>query len=490
MYQTKRNGNLELLSYKRTTCFFAIIFLCVALFANTAPSPPSNFGDANAGTAENPYLISNLANLRWLSETPDVWGEVEEDEETEEYEIISKFYFRQTANIDASETIDWNEGEGFTPIGFALVNIYEEEGEAFPFVGDFDGGNFIISNLYFSPIISYEEQLTIGLFGYTIHADISNVNLHNIEIIGGFSVGAIIGFAENSSIQNSGAIGSISGETDIVGGLAGQIVVTTIENCYSVVNIDVNSRAGTGGLVGAIIDSALSNSFFYGTIFDENDSASPSIGGITGMAMFGVIENVYVVITDASDNVYGFVADFTFSDISYSFWDNEISGIAEGFRSEIFCEITDCFGLPTAEMKIASTFISHGWDFDDVWTIDPSKNDGYPILRFMPDPIVSGTDKVTPFSPAALLHANYPNPFNPMTTISFEMIRSGAVTIDIFNIRGQKIRSLVSGMYTTGSHSVVWNGLSDNGQSVSSGVYFYQMTTGEYNTVKRMVLMK
>ena len=64
--------------------------------------------------------------------------------------------------------------------------------------------------------------------------------------------------------------------------------------------------------------------------------------------------------------------------------------------------------------------------------------------------------------------------------------------IEVYNIRGQLIRTLLDGSraFGVGEHSVVWNGRDENGRSVSSGVYFYRMTAGEYQSVKRMVLMK
>jgi tetratricopeptide (TPR) repeat protein len=85
--------------------------------------------------------------------------------------------------------------------------------------------------------------------------------------------------------------------------------------------------------------------------------------------------------------------------------------------------------------------------------------------------------------------SNYPNPFNPTTTIKFG-INSSHVTIDIFNVKGQKIRSLVDSVYPAGEHSVVWNGNDDSGRSVGSGIYFYRINAGEYNATKKMLLIK
>jgi len=104
-------------------------------------------------------------------------------------------------------------------------------------------------------------------------------------------------------------------------------------------------------------------------------------------------------------------------------------------------------------------------------------------------PYLSGSDEVTVVF-ATALHGNYPNPFNPETVISFSLGCSGAVSIDIYNVRGQKVRSLISGVYGAGVHSVVWNGADSAGRSVGSGVYFYRMVSGEYVGVRKMLLLK
>ena len=62
--------------------------------------------------------------------------------------------------------------------------------------------------------------------------------------------------------------------------------------------------------------------------------------------------------------------------------------------------------------------------------------------------------------------------------------------IDINNIKGQKVRSLVNGFYPAGEYSVIWNGHDDHGAEVSSGIYLYRMEAGEYKTVRRMLLVK
>ena len=88
------------------------------------------------------------------------------------------------------------------------------------------------------------------------------------------------------------------------------------------------------------------------------------------------------------------------------------------------------------------------------------------------------------------LHNNFPNPFNPSTTISFDVEKEGVVSIMIYNIRGQKIKTLINESYTAGEFSVKWEGKDDWDREVTSGVYFYQMTIDDYKSIKRMVLMK
>lgn len=88
------------------------------------------------------------------------------------------------------------------------------------------------------------------------------------------------------------------------------------------------------------------------------------------------------------------------------------------------------------------------------------------------------------------LKGNYPNPFNPSTTIRFGMREAGKVKIDVYNVLGQKVRTLVNDNLGAGNHSVVWNGTDDRGRNVASGIYFYRMNTGSYSSTKKMLMMK
>ena len=85
---------------------------------------------------------------------------------------------------------------------------------------------------------------------------------------------------------------------------------------------------------------------------------------------------------------------------------------------------------------------------------------------------------------------NYPNPFNPETTISYNLKKDGDVELDIYNIKGQKVKSLMKEYQKEGNHKVVWNGENESGKRVSSGVYFCKIKTKDEVITRKMTLMK
>ncbi len=86
---------------------------------------------------------------------------------------------------------------------------------------------------------------------------------------------------------------------------------------------------------------------------------------------------------------------------------------------------------------------------------------------------------------------NYPNPFNPTTTIGFELPKPVQVTLNIYNLEGQKVRTLVKGQQVPGLHTLTWNGRDDGGKKLASGTYFYEIRMGKnFKQIKRMLLLK
>jgi hypothetical protein len=92
-------------------------------------------------------------------------------------------------------------------------------------------------------------------------------------------------------------------------------------------------------------------------------------------------------------------------------------------------------------------------------------------------------------SPADVVRC-YPNPFNPTSTIAFDLEKNNAIAVDIFNISGQRVRRLAQGYYSAGSHSLVWNGENDNNQILPSGVYMIKIDLGNRVLTKKVTMMK
>ncbi|MDZ7377169.1 MAG: T9SS type A sorting domain-containing protein, partial [candidate division KSB1 bacterium] len=88
------------------------------------------------------------------------------------------------------------------------------------------------------------------------------------------------------------------------------------------------------------------------------------------------------------------------------------------------------------------------------------------------------------------LYQNYPNPFNPTTAIEFSMARPGEIRLDVYNILGQKVRTLIHGVYPAGRHRIIWDGKNDYDQLVASGVYFYRFRTDKFVRTRKCILLR
>ncbi|MCK4655328.1 MAG: T9SS type A sorting domain-containing protein, partial [Candidatus Cloacimonetes bacterium] len=113
---------------------------------------------------------------------------------------------------------------------------------------------------------------------------------------------------------------------------------------------------------------------------------------------------------------------------------------------------------------------------------------GFYILQYTGGVGIEGDNLFVPTSYS--LSQNYPNPFNPETTISFSVTQTlSFVNLEIYNIKGQKVKTVINEHYSKGTHSVVWNGKDENNKPVSSGIYFYKLKTENYEKTKKMILL-
>ncbi len=89
-----------------------------------------------------------------------------------------------------------------------------------------------------------------------------------------------------------------------------------------------------------------------------------------------------------------------------------------------------------------------------------------------------------------ILDQNFPNPFNPTTTIAFHLPHVSRITLHVFDVTGRRVRTLVNGKLPAGAHRVVWDGTDDGGRAVAGGVYFYRLQAGDFVATRKMLLIK
>ncbi len=582
---------------KYSGAILLLVMLSIGLTAQTVIEP-----SAGDGSQDNPYEIASLENLYWITASecyvPDP------DQETR----WSSHYI-QTADIDASDTINWFEEQGWNPIGYWITSLDNR-----PFTGSYNGENHSIDAIY----INRPNNDGVGLFGNVEGATIENLGLTNIDITGNNTVGSLVGAQHATTIINCYSTGSINGTgyvgyvgglvggqldnshivdsyssvsvggtgyLEFVGGLVGGQSGSVINNSYSSGSVDGDSQVG--GLVGTQVNSTINDSYSTGSV-----NGYSQVGGLAGNQFSSTISNSYSsgIVTGTESAVGGLVGMQSNSTITNSYSTVDASGEAGvggllGYQSnnstvsksnstgsvngveiigglvgvqESNCTISDSYstgsvngnsqvgglvgiqvssiindsystgsvsgqswvgGLIGAQSD-SSTFSSYwdmetsgqtssvggegrntdemtypygtatfvDWDFNDIWAedVDYDINNGYPYLT---DVTLSLEDDVIEVVESLTL-TNYPNPFNPETTIKFRISVPGNVELTVYNIKGERISKLLKEFKEAGEHSIVWDGKNDLGQPVSSGVYFYRMITPEYDRVNKMLLLK
>jgi len=246
----------------------------------------TSYYPSGSGTQNDPYQISTLNDLYWIYKHSNKWGD----------------YFEQTADIDATDTQNFDDGDGGTAEGFPPIGDHDY-GNFADFTGIYNGHGYSIDNLTIKRS-SVANNDNIGLFGYADNATFSNINLNSIDVEGNTNTGGLVGSVHNSIIENSDVSGDLLGNADACGGLAGYSYSTQITNCNSLVNVSGNGSY-IGGLVGETVSySTIDQGRSYGTITGL-DSYSDRIGGLVGVNNSSQIKNSYS-FSDVS-NQHGYI---------------------------------------------------------------------------------------------------------------------------------------------------------------------------------------
>ncbi len=186
------------------------------------------------------------------------------------------------------------------------------------------------------------------------------------------------------------------------------------------------------------------------------------------------------------------------------FWFDEDTADGETHINTKLGGDSDAVYLLNADNEVIDSFeyeydAETGLDVDDV-SIGrvPDGTNGWSFFgsdyMYMPNPgttnnLIANNEQSVP-DIAAISMTNFPNPFNPETTVSFNVPEEMNASVTVYNIRGQKIATLFNGRAEAGANSVVWNGTDESGKKVSSGIYFYKLTAGNQTQLKKMVMVK
>jgi len=553
---------------KQTKCRITVtaIWLCTAFLIFTVATTPAQAQFAGgSGTEENPWHVATLDQLQKI-------GELE----------YRRGYFIQVANIDASDTKNWNDGKGFKPISF---------------FGSFDGNGYLISNLY----INRKDEDNVGLFGILggiISAGrtgyisrtgvISRIGLDNVDISGRNYVGGLAGEKSMAKVTSSFVTGYVTGERQ-VGGLVGHFETScdgslpppdkSPDILSSYTRVEVSGTEQVGGVSGSFMQTSFT-AIYYGCGWIHDTYASGRVSG-----------------DDMAGGWVGIMDDSRFHSSNY--WNRseneDLEAVGFYFFSDMASDIIE--GLPADQMTGQNAWIfMHKLDFNQTWQL----TEGYPALRWQEpadslvppqasiltiDPrddihdfedveagsessreftlrnkgniamsgqvlleeersgafeIVSGSGpfKLDPgselmvevvFSPSEvnryqavlkirhdaanetdpldillkgreatytsatqhidvpselMLHQNYPNPFNPVTVIEYVLPESADVTLQVYDVMGRLVETLVDELKTSGKHQATWDA-----SDAASGTYIYRLQAGDVVISRKLMLI-
>jgi len=227
-----------------------------------------------------------------------------------------------------------------------------------------------------------------------------------------------------------------------------------------------------------------------GDVYMENIAAAP-----------GVMVDIPVMIENGI-NIYSFEGEIAYNTEHLQLDTLIFSDLLEGFFAEVYDDsgIVQMAGAGANSDGEEGIFallrfvVSPDYDFDStVVSLNKLRWNEGSVVEDVASMILTvqlGVDSKLVIPDKFALHQNYPNPWNPITTISYDVPTQSPVTIIIYDILGRQVRTLIEQISEPGYRSVVWDATNDRGQSVGAGVYLYRIQAGDYLQTKKMILIK
>jgi hypothetical protein len=139
--------------------------------------------------------------------------------------------------------------------------------------------------------------------------------------------------------------------------------------------------------------------------------------------------------------------------------------------------------------EFVDTNLVNGSYYYKLTAVDFAGNAGGPSVE-LPINVTSVQDQDGAVPKVFALFQNYPNPFNPVTQIRFSVPKRTRIELSVYNILGQKVKTLLNEEIEAGNYTSTWNGKDDKGYDVSSGIYFYKLNAKEFSSTKKMLLVR
>lgn len=399
-----------------------------------------------SGTSEDPYVVPNIFSLNQVR-------------------LNLSAHYILAGDIDASDTRYWNNGAGFEPMGTGRSML----------TGLFDGNGHAINNLY----IDRPDRANTGLFdSINSGGKVTGLELIEAEVTGWVSTGGIAGAVNGGEIAQSHVTGEITSTHLNSGGIAGACYgISQISESYA--NVTVRAAEVAGGLVG-LADCSIINSYAWGEVTVEKNG-----GGLVGLISdwtqtLSVVNSYAAVMISGAEHLGGLIGgEIAKYSVISSYWHSGIANISVGVASG---DGNGIGALTEQQMQDQESF--EDWDFDEVWIFIDGIS--YPILQFQPEANIPTSATPGTTIPVTLrLKQNYPNPFNPTTTIAYDLPTGTGVVLEIFDVMGRRVATLVSGQQTAGSHQIQFDA-----SRLASGIYMYRLQAGEFVQIRQMMLVK
>ncbi|MDP8269242.1 MAG: T9SS type A sorting domain-containing protein [Candidatus Tenebribacter davisii] len=315
-------------------------------------------------------------------------------------------------------------------------------------------------------------------------------------IIDGNNSGIVVAFEtseDNSALLSGFTI--TNGYTAHGGGIRCSYASPSLENLIITNNSVLNYG---GGIYCGYADPIIKN------VVIANNHAVMWGGGIATWYSDPVLTNVTIsgnTAEDLGDGIYcSWNSSFSFTNSIV--WNNSLDDIyivSGGVVAATYSDIPEITG--EGNIYIDPLFIDSGSGDYHLQSVSPCIDAGDPASPFDPDSTIADMgcfyfDQLVginnyQYSIIDFQLSNHPNPFNPSTTISFSFKEASTINLSVYNIKGQKIRTLIHNESIQGSHSLVWYGDNDLGKAVSSGIYYYKLNVnGKTEAVRKCLLLK